>query len=483
MLLLCAMIAGSSSVWADDQTYASWTFTSDNKPANKTNFSATGGPCTESTFYLDGTGATWHSTKGFAFTAVTSITLTLKLTSALPAGSKITFSADTYYNNKTNAPMTGFNLTASENGGDYTTTGLNVTSLSLSNSSATKTCVYTTQNALAMDNTIAIKYTQTGKAGSGQGYFNNILINGPEIVVAPTPSISADDVEIAYNATSGSIEYSLGNGSGNVEASVTTGNWLTLTKIDEEKVSFTCSANTGNTARTATVTLSFTGVDDKVVTVTQNAAPPTIALNAACTDGEKYYGTYSSSKAFVVPSDLTVSEIKLIEGKLSITNYNTGAIVPANTGVMVSSTTSGNHTITLSDEAGTSVLGANNMLKPSGDAGIDADGMATAASGCKYYRLTMHNASSNSLGEIGFWWGAESGAAFALSANKAYLAVPTGGGDAPSLLWFDNGSTGVDEVRGKTEEVRGDFFDLQGRKVANPTKGLYIVDGKKVVVK
>jgi hypothetical protein len=27
------------------------------------------------------------------------------------------------------------------------------------------------------------------------------------------------------------------------------------------------------------------------------------------------------------------------------------------------------------------------------------------------------------------------------------------------------------------------FFDLQGRKVKNPTKGLYIKDGKKVVVK
>ena len=252
--------------------------------------------------------------------------------------------------------------------------------------------------------------------------------------------------------------------------------------ITASEVPFTCSTNTGNTARTATVTLSFTGVDDKVVTVTQ-AAAPTIALNAACTDGEKYYGTYSSSKAFVVPSGLTVSEIKLVEGKLSITNYNTGAIVPANTGVMVSSTTSGNHPITLSDEAGTSVLGANNMLKASGDAGITAEAMAAAASGCKYYRLTMHNAASNPPGEIGFWWGAESGAAFALSAHKAYLAVPTGSGDAPSLLWFDNGSTGIDEVRGKMEEVRGDYFDLQGRKVANPTKGLYIVDGKKVVVK
>ena len=446
MLLLCALVVGSSSVWATDQTYASWTFTSDNKPAIKTDFSATGGPCTESTFYLDGAGATWNSTKGFAFTAVTSITLTLKLISALPAGSKITFSADTYYRNANNAPMTGFTLTASENGGDYATTGLNVTSLSLSNSSATKTCVYTTQNALDEDQTLAIKYTQTGKAGTGQGYFNNIVINGPEIVVDPTSSITADDVEIDYDATGGSIAYTIA-GTGIVDAEVSSGNWLELGTITESEVPFTCSANTG-AQRTATVTLSF-GVDEhKDVTVMQKAAPTaTITLNAACTDGEKYYGTYSSSKAFVVPSGLTVSEIKLVEGKLDITNYDTDAVVPANTGVMVSSATSGDHSITLS-VGGTSVLGGENMLKPSGDAGITADGMATAAPGCKYYRLTMHNGT-----QIGFWWGAESGAAFALGANKAYLAVPTGGSSAPSLLWFDDGSTGVDEVRGKMDYI------------------------------
>jgi hypothetical protein len=28
----------------------------------------------------------------------------------------------------------------------------------------------------------------------------------------------------------------------------------------------------------------------------------------------------------------------------------------------------------------------------------------------------------------------------------------------------------------------GEVYDLQGRKVANPTKGLYIVDGKKVII-
>ena len=179
LLLLCCMLAGVNSAWATDPvTLASWTFEDGdgNYPSNKTNFNATGGSCTSSTFYLNGTGSTWNSTKGYAFTSVTDITITLKTTVALPAGTEISFSADTYYNKASNAPMKGFNLTASENGGSYSTTGLDVTSFSLSTSSQTKTCVYTLQSALAVNGTVAIKYTQTGKAGSGQGYFNNIAI-------------------------------------------------------------------------------------------------------------------------------------------------------------------------------------------------------------------------------------------------------------------------------------------------------------------
>ena len=98
---------------------------------------------------------------------------------------------------------------------------------------------------------------------------------------APTPSITASDVYIAYNATGGSIAYSLANGNGNVTASVTTGNWLTLGTITSSEVPFTCSANTAATARTAQVTLSYTGATDKVVKVTQagNPASPACTIN------------------------------------------------------------------------------------------------------------------------------------------------------------------------------------------------------------
>ena len=94
-----------------------------------------------------------------------------------------------------------------------------------------------------------------------------------------TPSISASDVNIEYDATEGSIAYTLDNATGNVSASITTGNWLELGTITASAVPFTCSANTG-AERTATVKLSFTGATDKVVTITQAAAPtPTISAN------------------------------------------------------------------------------------------------------------------------------------------------------------------------------------------------------------
>jgi hypothetical protein len=44
--------------------------------------------------------------------------------------------------------------------------------------------------------------------------------------------------------------------------------------------------------------------------------------------------------------------------------------------------------------------------------------------------------------------------------------------------------TGISDVRSQTEEERNNIYDLQGRKVEKPTKkGIYIINGKKVVIK
>ena len=65
---------------------------------------------------------------------------------------------------------------------------------------------------------------------------------------------------------------------------------------------------------------------------------------------------------------------------------------------------------------------------------------------------------------------------------RAYFTVE-GGPAARIALSFDNEATGISDVRGKTEGVRDVYYDMQGRRVAQPTKGLYIVNGKKVMIK
>ena len=94
----------------------------------------------------------------------------------------------------------------------------------------------------------------------------------------PTPSISAENVDVAYNATSGAIEYTINNSveGGEVSAAVASGDWLTLGTVGAT-VPFTCSANNTMAARTATVTLTYTygsnQTTTKNVTVTQAADP------------------------------------------------------------------------------------------------------------------------------------------------------------------------------------------------------------------
>jgi hypothetical protein len=70
-----------------------------------------------------------------------------------------------------------------------------------------------------------------------------------------------------------------------------------------------------------------------------------------------------------------------------------------------------------------------------------------------------------------------------IPAGKNYLVAWEA--QAPQLtIVFEGETTGVNDVRSKTAETGADFYDMQGRKVQKPSKkGLYISNGRKVVVK
>ena len=68
--------------------------------------------------------------------------------------------------------------------------------------------------------------------------------------------------------------------------------------------------------------------------------------------------------------------------------------------------------------------------------------------------------------------------AFDCKANKAYLPISS----APARIYFDFGTeTGIGEVKTENGELKAEIYDLSGRKVENAKKGIFIVNGKKVI--
>ncbi len=74
-----------------------------------------------------------------------------------------------------------------------------------------------------------------------------------------------------------------------------------------------------------------------------------------------------------------------------------------------------------------------------------------------------------------------------MPANRAYLSTTvdaSAGGARLSVVFDDDVVTGVTDVRSKTEEGRGEYFNLKGQRVENPKKGsIYVKNGKKVIFK
>ena len=82
---------------------------------------------------------------------------------------------------------------------------------------------------------------------------------------------------------------------------------------------------------------------------------------------------------------------------------------------------------------------------------------------------------------VGTKKGGEEGKLF-LPANKAYLKVPAGSPDVIKIVTEEEFATlGINDIL-MDKQDDGRYYDLQGRRVDNPTHGLYIVNGRKVVV-
>lgn len=191
-------------------------------------------------------------------------------------------------------------------------------------------------------------------------------------------------------------------------------------------------------------------------------------------DGKNYFATFSSDKA-VKFVDATVYAVGVNDDRLILTEVESKQ-VPANTGVLLKSA---------GTEATYSVIGSapaieNNLLCASVE-----EGETTAADGTmegySFFKLSYNQAGENE--KLGFYWAKENGAPFVSKAGLAYLAVKTA--DAAAVKGFSlfDMETGISKVTGSVAAVNGVIYDLQGRRVERAVRGLYIVNGRKVMVK
>ena len=70
-----------------------------------------------------------------------------------------------------------------------------------------------------------------------------------------------------------------------------------------------------------------------------------------------------------------------------------------------------------------------------------------------------------------------------IAAGKAYLQLDKATSARELSVSFEEDVTAISSVELSQDKVQNEFFDLQGRRVAQPTKGLYIVNGKKIIIK
>lgn len=190
-------------------------------------------------------------------------------------------------------------------------------------------------------------------------------------------------------------------------------------------------------------------------------------------DGKNHFATFSSDKA-VKFVDATVYAVGVNDDRLVLTEVASKQ-VPANTGVLLKSA---------GTEATYSVIGSasaieNNLLCASVE-----EGQTTAADGTtdgySFFKLSYNRAGENE--KLGFYWAAENGAPFISKAGLAYLAVKTTDVAAVKGFSLFDMETGISKVSGSAAG-NGVIYDLQGRRVERAVRGLYIVNGRKVMVK
>lgn len=197
---------------------------------------------------------------------------------------------------------------------------------------------------------------------------------------------------------------------------------------------------------------------------------------ATVTIGEDGYATYFNWYGYQLPAGVSAYSVTAgAEGKVTLQQaYSEGEEVAKNAGLVLKGTPNETYTFELLPFA-TAAAPAGNLLK-----GLHDAGTITAEDGNYYY----YKLAKGDKG-LGFYWGATEGGVFELAANKAYLVLLQSVTTA-RFIGLNSPSTGIFNVK-TTSDKANEIYTISGMKVTQSLsslpKGIYIVNGKKVVRK
>lgn len=177
---------------------------------------------------------------------------------------------------------------------------------------------------------------------------------------------------------------------------------------------------------------------------------------------EAGYATYATKHNVEVPSDVKVMTVKVNAAgtAIELNEVKANTVIPAKTGILVKAA-QGDYNFAVTSKEGTP-LENNNLVAATAD---------EASNGTTYFALTK-------IGDkVGFALVEKD---VVIPAGKAYLEV-TKKGEAAKFFGLDGEATGINSV--KTAKADGAYYTLEGVKTTKPVKGLYIHNGKKIVVK
>ena len=196
-----------------------------------------------------------------------------------------------------------------------------------------------------------------------------------------------------------------------------------------------------------------------------------------------YTSYYLENENFQVPAGCTAYIIKKVDhpaagsvvGDAQVVAFAPGKIIPKQTGFILQGT-AGKTIVYQANVSGTEENVTGNLLVGT------ATEQEISGAGFKYYLFGYGIKGQGFYHQTG-----RNGESIKLPAHRAGLKVSLTGTDyapAKELIFnFEDATTnGISTVE-QTAEPRTDvIYDLQGRRVKNPVNGIYIVNGKKVVI-